>query len=62
MKQFSQSNPKAQTNSACAFFACAGLVAMALGFSSALFVVALAVSILLLGLIRLVSCNGTFAC
>ncbi|MBR0082105.1 MAG: hypothetical protein IJP98_05150 [Clostridia bacterium] len=60
MKQFSQSNPKAQTYAACACFACAGLVAAALEVPSVLFVLAPVLSISLLGLIRLVR-TGAYA-
>ena len=62
MKQFAESNPKTQAFAACASFACVGLVKMALGVSlSVMFVFALILSIVLIGLIRLVRSARTIA-
>lgn len=62
MKQFAQSNSKTQAFAACAAFACVGLVQMALGVSlSVMFIFALILSIILLGLIRLVCSAKTIA-
>ena len=62
MKQSTHSNPMAQAF-ACACFACAGLAAVALNVSlGVLFVLVVALSIALLGMIRLVRRTDAYAC
>ncbi len=60
MKQFGQSKPMAYT--ACACFACAGMLALTLDVSlSALLLLGVVVGIILLGAVRLLPCGEAIA-